>query len=247
MPSADDELVDRAKDFLVRPDGRVALRLVDAAQALLDERAAALASASERACESGCAACCHMPVSLTLPEALRIAAHLDAAWSADERAGLRERLVEAAAAARADEDAYFLARRPCVFLDAGRCRIYAVRPLACRGHASRSRSACDAADAAPDDFALADAVPVDLDLRRVKDEIKTTLGVVMLQAGVHPLDLELASTLLLLDDEPDLERAWLAGADLVAHLDAFALASGHASFADLLALIDQGELGDEPD
>lgn len=248
MSSVEDQLVTEASAFLTRPDGRVALRVVAAAQALLDARGEALPRAAERACEAGCAACCHMPVSLTMPEALVIHAHVVASFAADERESLRTALREAAAAARADEHAYFMARRPCAFLqqpaepDAeargeGRCRIYAVRPLACRGHASFSREACLAAHAAPDDHPLADAVPVDEALRLAKDEIKTTLGVVLLQARVHALELELGSLLTLLDEEPDAERAWLAGADLVHHLDAFALESGWDSLMALLDLV----------
>lgn len=248
MPSTEDELVEQARAFLTRPDGRVALRLAVAGEALLDERGETLARAGERACMAGCAACCHMPVSLALPEALVIHEHVATTWSELERESLRAALREAAAAARADEEAYFLARRPCPFLDLppdanarsrgeGRCRIYAVRPLACRGHASFAQAACLASHAAPADLELGEAVPVDEQLRLAKDEIKTTLGIVMLQAGVHALDVELASLLLLLDEEPDTARAWLAGADLVAHLDAFALASGHESLAALLDLV----------
>lgn len=248
MSSAEDQLVAQAGAFLTRPDGRVALRMVAAAQALLDARGEALPRARERACVEGCAACCHMPVSLTLPEALAIHEHVAATWSASEREALRVVLAEASAAARADEEAYFMARRPCPFLQQGddaaarargegRCRVYAVRPLACRGHASFSREACLAAHAAPDDHALADAVPVDDALRHAKDELKTTLGIVLLQARVHAIDAELASLVLLLDTEPDAERAWLAGADLVHHLDTFALASGWDSLMALLDLV----------
>jgi Fe-S-cluster containining protein len=239
MPSPEDALVESAQAFITRPDGTVALRLVDAAQALLDTRGQATARASERACESGCDFCCHMPVSLSMPEALRIHAHVAQTWSEADRAQLIGALAEASKAARDDEDALFLSRRPCVFLHEGRCTIYAVRPLACRGHASFSRSACAEAHAAPEDFERGEQVPVDPDLRLAKDEIKTTLGIVLLQAGLHALDCELASVLGKLFEEPETERAWLAGADLVTHLDCHALSSAHASLDELIDLAGQ--------
>ena len=123
-----------------------------------------------------------------------------------------------------------------MFLSAGRCSIYAVRPLACRGHASFSRSACADAHAAPDEFERSDAVPVDEALRLAKNEIKTTLGIVMLEAGLHAIDCELGSLLHRLDQEPEIERAWLAGADLLTHLDCHALASAQASLDELIEL-----------
>jgi Fe-S-cluster containining protein len=239
MASPEDALVESAQAFITRADGTIALRLAEAAATLLDSRGRATARASERACEPGCDYCCRMPVSLSMPEALRIHAHVAQTWSQADRARLAEALAEASQAARADEDALFLSQRPCAFLREGRCSIYSVRPLACRGHASFSRQACADAHAAPDDFERAEQVPVDDDLRRCKDEIKTTLGIVLLQAGLHALDCELASLLARLVDEPETERAWLAGADLVTHLDCHALSSAHASLDELIVLAEQ--------
>ncbi len=244
MPGPEDALVESAQAFIARPDGTIALRVVEAAAALLDSRAVATARASERACEAGCDFCCRMPVSLSMPEALRIHAHVTRTWSETEQASLAEALANASKGLE-DEDALFLSQRPCVFLREGRCTIYPVRPLACRGHASFSRSACAEAHAAPDDFEVAERVPVDPDLRRCKDEIKTTLGIVLLQAGLHALDCELASLLARLVDEPDTPRAWLAGADLVAHLDCHALSSAHESLAELIDLA--GRVDDDGD
>ncbi len=239
-PPTETALVESAQAFIVRPDGTVALVLAAAAGALLDERGGQTPAASQRACTAGCDFCCHMPVSLSMPEAVRIHAHVVQTWPEPEREQLVRTLTEANIAAAADDDAaLFLSRRPCVFLQAGRCTIYSVRPLACRGHASLSRAACADAHAKPDDFELAEQVPIDADLRRAKDEIKTTLGIVMLEANVHALDCELVSLLGHLFAEPDTERAWLAGANLVAHLDCRALSSAQASLAELIELAKQ--------
>ncbi|MFV8754516.1 YkgJ family cysteine cluster protein [Nannocystaceae bacterium ST9] len=249
MPSHEDALVESARAFITRPDGTLALRLAAAAEALLDERGRQTPAARERACESGCDYCCHMPVSLSMPEALAIHAHVVQTWTAAERERLVGELAEAASERVAangaidraiegaiDEDALFLSRRPCVFLREARCSIYSVRPLACRGHASFARQACADAHAAPDDLEIGERVPVDLELRAAKNAMKTTLGIVMLQAELHAIDCELTSLLGRLFDEPDAERAWLAGADLVAHLDCHALSSAQASLAELIEL-----------
>ncbi len=240
--SAEDALVESAQAFITRPDGTIALRLASHAEALLEQRACQLPDAGRHACEAGCAWCCHMPVSISMPEALLIHAHVTQTWSEPRRAELVRALADANAAARAcaDEDDLFLSRRPCPFLTEGHCSIYAVRPLACRGHASFSKQACAAAHESPMDIELAEAVPVDPELRRAKDEVKTTLGIVMLQSGVHALDGELASLLgLLVEQGVDAEHHWLAGADLVEDLGVIALSSAFESLEQVLALTDE--------
>ncbi|MCA9636462.1 MAG: YkgJ family cysteine cluster protein [Myxococcales bacterium] len=190
----------------------MALRLAGDAAALLDARGAASAGAAARACGPGCAFCCHLPVTLSVPEGLRILAHID---SLDVDA--RERAVAAvfavAAAVSGDsEELLFLVRRPCAFLgEDQRCTIYEVRPIACRGHASMSRQACADAHAAPEDPALADAIPIDLALRDEKNRTKTTLGLTLLQAGRDPLDYELHTLLRALLVDAQVGEAWLSG------------------------------------
>jgi Fe-S-cluster containining protein len=75
-------------------------------------------------------------VDVLAPEAFRIAAHLRQTRSPGELAGLVYRL---GAHGRHDFGA-----RPCVFLADGRCSIYEVRPLVCRGYNSLSKERCEA-------------------------------------------------------------------------------------------------------
>jgi Fe-S-cluster containining protein len=71
-------------------------------------------------CRTGCADCCRVRLTVTSVEAAAIRA-LVAGWPAARRRAL-------AAAAAAAEDR-------CAALDeAGRCRIYAARPIVCRSH-----------------------------------------------------------------------------------------------------------------
>jgi uncharacterized protein len=75
-------------------------------------------------CAAGCDGCCRTRLTVTRVEADAIAAHV-AALPAAERAAL------AAAAARDPDPA---APRCAALDDAGRCRIYDVRPIVCRSH-----------------------------------------------------------------------------------------------------------------
>lgn len=212
VTDAEEALVSAGRAFIRRPDGAVALRLVSGAATLLDTRGAATADAANRACGPGCAYCCHLPVTLSLPEALRIVDHLEGQGAA-ALAAVRAAVVAAdEAAAGEDDEALFLSRRPCAFLGGDlRCTIYAVRPLACRGHAAMDRQACADAHAAPDDAALAGRIAVDAELRREKDRIKTTLGLSLRAAGRDVLDYELHSLLRVLLADPRRARAWLSG------------------------------------
>jgi Fe-S-cluster containining protein len=96
----------------------------------------ALPSKAQHACAPGCFFCCYLPVDVLAPEAFRIAAHLQQTRSPGELAALVYRL-----AAHSQPD---LGTRPCVFLVDGRCSIYEVRPMVCRGYNSLSKERCEA-------------------------------------------------------------------------------------------------------
>lgn len=69
-------------------------------------------------CSTGCSDCCHVRLTVTAAEAAAIRARV-AAWPAEQRHNL---------ANQGPSDR-------CAALDAaGRCRIYAARPLVCRSH-----------------------------------------------------------------------------------------------------------------
>jgi hypothetical protein len=91
-----------------------------------------------RECRAGCAACCHFPVGVTWPEAIALAAAIEAD-------GVLRPMVLAAAEAVANQSWGQLAGVPCPLLQAGRCGAYAVRPVPCRALASASAAACAAA------------------------------------------------------------------------------------------------------
>ena len=96
----------------------------------------ALPSKAQHACAPGCDFCCYLPVDVLAPEAFRIAAHLEQTCSPEALATLVYRL-----GAQGQHD---LGVRPCVFLAKGRCSIYEVRPIVCRGYNSLSKERCEA-------------------------------------------------------------------------------------------------------
>jgi Fe-S-cluster containining protein len=117
------------------------------AQKEIDQLVERTSSESRPACSVGCAFCCAIPVAVSPPEALYIAAYLQETLSAEEQVEIRTRLrtrVEERQGWTVDER---LARkRLCIFLrDDWQCGIYSIRPLACRGYSSLSRSACEEA------------------------------------------------------------------------------------------------------
>jgi Fe-S-cluster containining protein len=122
--------------LLPRREGAAVLGLARQAQRHLSARIDALPSRAQHACAPGCSFCCYLPVDVLAPEAFRIAAHLKRQCSPAELAELVFRL-----GAHRQPHA---AARPCVFLAQGRCSIYAVRPLVCRGYNSLSQERCEA-------------------------------------------------------------------------------------------------------
>lgn len=168
------------------------------------------------ACHRGCAACCSLRVTASAPELLLLARYLRATASAFARAGLDllARLHEADAQTRGlDERARVGLRRRCAFVVQGVCAVYAVRPLACRGHAALDARACaDAAAGRRLD------VPYSPPHRLVRGVVQSALLSALRGAGLAwglaELNAGLVSLLALPPGAAD--AAWRAGADPLA-------------------------------
>lgn len=96
------------------------------------------------ACREGCDHCCYQAVGVTPPEALRIVAFLRRNLSPEALEALKLELgarKEAIAGLSADQR--FSPDHPCPFLEQGRCSIYVVRPLSCRGMNSLDAQDCE--------------------------------------------------------------------------------------------------------
>lgn len=112
-------------------------------------------------CRVGCTACCHdNPRGVTGVEIERILRAVDAL---PDGAEVRARFARLASE-RTDAEAWRRRREPCPLLDGeGRCRAYAVRPLACRAFVAVTPAAwCD-----PESPSYADRVNPHLDPPRV--------------------------------------------------------------------------------
>lgn len=97
-----------------------------------------MAMRGDVACKAGCAHCCHFPVGITFPEAMRLAA----AVRPDRDLG---KTLRAAADATATTPWSALVGLACPLLLANQCRVHGDRPLPCRALASSDANSCAAA------------------------------------------------------------------------------------------------------
>jgi len=95
------------------------------------------------ACRSGCTYCCMVPVAASAPEVLAIATFVRERFDEERQAAL-DRRVEAniSATEGMDMSQRDRVRLDCPFLEAGKCTVYEVRPIACRGYSSYSVEDC---------------------------------------------------------------------------------------------------------
>ncbi|MDH6260613.1 YkgJ family cysteine cluster protein [Bradyrhizobium sp. BR13661] len=94
------------------------------------------------ACSASCAACCHLHVKVPPGVAALISDYITANFSVEDRAALRVRLENAAAASRHAADATALRQRCPLLGQDDRCSVYPVRPPSCRAFTSGSVSRC---------------------------------------------------------------------------------------------------------
>ena len=199
------------------PPGR--REVVAAARAAWDALARATASSFARlarerppgepwrpACREGCAHCCHQPVAVSFPEALRVAGELG---GRAEAVAARAQAAAARVGGLSFEDAWDL-REPCPLLDGGRCLAYLARPLACAGYFATDAAACAGG---PDAEVGRFAAPL----------LAASAAAGALRRGVEAAGLDgrrvwLAPTLAALAADPALADRWLAGARLPRHL-----------------------------
>jgi Fe-S-cluster containining protein len=95
------------------------------------------------ACRSGCTYCCMVPVAASAPEVLAIATFVRERFDEARQATLDRRVeVNIAATEGMDMSQRDRVRLDCPFLEVGKCTVYEVRPIACRGYSSYSVEDC---------------------------------------------------------------------------------------------------------
>jgi Fe-S-cluster containining protein len=170
------------------------------------------------ACREGCAHCCYQAVGVTPPEALAIFVHLGETRSETELASVAARVAEARERTRGLSAAErFAPEHPCAFLESGRCSIYEVRPLSCRGMNSLDANEC--ATRLRDPEARAEFVASGAGSRSFLEPIRAfhavSAGLQLALAELHrldmrPLDLIAAMDLLFTEGAP-IARDWVEG------------------------------------
>lgn len=93
-------------------------------------------------CRAGCHYCCHYHVAITAVEALVLAEHVHSLPLATRNRLVSKVCETAERVAPLSEDQYQRVNIPCAFLEEGRCSVYAVRPVACRGFHSVNVDMC---------------------------------------------------------------------------------------------------------
>jgi len=224
-----DFLSDQVRAVLARlwpkPDPAAVVAAMDEVFQLADASWAArrrsldyLRNAPPIACASGCGWCCHQQLGVSVPEAVRLAAHL-AALPEPERGELTRRVTETDRQTRGMTTLdRAQARVACAFLGAdGRCMVYAVRPLRCRGVHSIDRDFCIACyeDLEGMRAKLADgrlkAVYLDAPARIYDSALSGVIDTLVRHAPKTAVALEMVAAIATLIADPGLARRWLAG------------------------------------
>jgi Fe-S-cluster containining protein len=168
------------------------------------------------ACAAGCAWCCYQQVAVEPLEAIAIARHI-AELPAETRAALAQRLAETDERTRG---LGLLARarlkEPCAFLADGRCSIYEVRPLRCRGIYSRDAGHCRWAMENPDLYFAGRGQregpgPYPTEPTRIVDLALTGLHRATRDFGLPLYELELVAAVRTALAAPDVSQRYLNG------------------------------------
>lgn len=186
----------------------------DTAQSFPPETLACLA------CQSGCDYCCYPPVSAAVPEVANIVAYVLSQLPEEEQQRLIDRVGQVytqvnpmTGQERASTNV------ACPYLNQGKCSIYPVRPLSCRGFNSGSKEACQTVyEQARTDLPIPAFLPLLASAQGLKEGLLSGLK----QAGLkNPLvDLVRASHKLFEELEDNLD-GWLGGQDVFADCQPF--------------------------
>ena len=171
------------------------------------------------ACREGCDHCCYQSVGVTPPEALAIFAHLGATRSEAELATLLLRVADARERTRTlSATERFSPEHPCVFLESGRCSIYEVRPLSCRGMNSLDADECAKRLRDPETRAafVASGAGSRSFLEPIRAFHAVSAGLQLALAELHRLDMRpldlIAAMHLLFTEGETIARDWARGA-----------------------------------
>lgn len=165
-------------------------------------------------CSPGCAFCCYLRVTASMPEVLII---YDFLYKNKQIDLYREHIEDSpdVLASRRNKDLSWWAenRVPCLFLDIKKqhCKIYEVRPFTCRSYHSLDAEQCKKG------YSQKEIVPIPCypDVKRSFEVYSISFEQTMRQLGRQSAQRELSSTMALLIKNPDLINRWLTGDEII--------------------------------
>lgn len=166
----------------------------------------------EAACTPGCAWCCHLRVTVSIPELLVIFEELRAQTTPEGMTCFKQRVQAAVRAGNTLDDAFWYeSRTPCPFLDnKNGCLIYPIRPFSCRAHHSTDAAVCRQGYEERRQVMLP-CFPL---YRAGTDMYSAVFIRVMADLGFASSHLGFVKGLALLFEDPGLAEAWLNRADV---------------------------------
>ena len=164
-------------------------------------------------CRRGCSFCCHLKVTATVLEVVRIATATAAGRFPDRRSAV---LSAADRVAGLDDRLRLASKVPCPLLIEGACSIYEVRPITCRALLSRSASLCErqfeTSAATPEPL----LVPSPLAPRLLAASLINGQIAAMRDLGLASHPVELISSPAALERDPTVLVRWLNREDVFA-------------------------------
>jgi Fe-S-cluster containining protein len=151
-------------------------------------------------CREGCSYCCCKPgVLITVPELLRILSTIESRFDRGGKSALADRARQYVTqiAGRSFDDPTNESV-PCPLLVDGRCSVYDVRPLVCRGYNSTSVDACRRAHTD-----MRELIPIFSVLKDVTDGAAVGVSQSLHEAGVNDAMVDLGSALNLAFASPE--------------------------------------------
>jgi hypothetical protein len=165
-------------------------------------------------CRAGCSFCCHLRVMIYPHEAIALFRYLGSRMPQPQADRVRERLFANAAHISQGDDADGVRRQlPCAFLIDGMCSAYEVRPTACSGYHSLSRSSCEQSCNDPEHSAP--GIPVLQALEYVRTALDEGMQQALAAAGLSGTRIELQTAVAALIRNPGLIEKWRSGGEWV--------------------------------
>jgi Fe-S-cluster containining protein len=190
-----------------------AARAAAAAEDVMDDRLAMVwaSSGMTAACKRGCSYCCTVPVSVTIPELIRVVSFARDTLPPDELATIAARASANAVQTHGKSSLHYPPQLPCAFLGSdGSCRVHSVRPLMCRReHAvdvQQCKTAYDLAAPGKDH-------PIDrlISAKLASDVVLDAYHLGLVEGGVDESNYELQEAAHLALSQPSAIAGWLAG------------------------------------